>query len=87
MIRNLMAKIRLLVLGPVLNRLSRLTPGQIESLIMMTNDGVSLFLDRPETNTSVTTALDQGIVDEVTRLRMKVADLTERLEVLERLYK
>lgn len=89
MIRTLIAKLRLVIFGPVLNRFSRLTPGQVESLMLLANEG---SLIKPSKSHQATpmfqippVQITQSL-DELARLKSKVADLSERVEVLERMY-
>ena len=88
MIRELISKIRLLVLGPVLNRFSRLTPGQIETLMLLASDESTTKhgIARTELACPTDNLATNQVNVEIQALKSTVAELRERIDVLERIY-
>ena len=89
MIRDLISKIRQIVLGPVLNRFSRLTPGQIETLMMLASDESEA--KRSFASANIVEPKDYVAPHhshvEIQALKSTVAEMRERIDVLERIYK
>lgn len=86
--RGIISRLRHLLVGPVLNRFSRMTPGQVEALILMASDESAPLSTRTDSSmTSPSPAVaDHESRSEITSLKSKLAELTERVDVLERIY-
>lgn len=82
--RSLIAILRAKIVGPTLNKISHLKEDQVESLDLLLSDDpvVKIFSSRADANKNEA----QDVNDkELSFLKDKVAVLSERIDVLERL--